>query len=228
MSAPQPASADNQPQPAAELRLAVAFTGGVSLAVWMGGMAREMNLLLAASRIRRGESVADTSEQGGKVRDLYAALLKLLNMDCSMDVLSGTSAGGINAVILGLANVQRFDLDGLRELWFDEGSLGSLLRDPADKQPASLLYGDKVLLQGLRTTGLIVHNAGMTAAVPLAAGGALYSVGALFYGLRWPDPRPTTFGYHEFFTRAPCSRQSASTSPSGSRSSRRRGPRRTS
>ena len=151
MSAPQPGSADNQPQPPAELRLAVAFTGGVSLAVWMGGMAREMNLLLAASRIRRGESVADTSEQGSKVRDLYAALLELLNVDCSMDVLSGTSAGGINAVILGLANVQRFDLDGLRELWFDEGSLGSLLRDPADKQPASLLYGDKVLLQGLRT-----------------------------------------------------------------------------
>ena len=74
-----------------------------------------MNLLLAASRIRREESVADTSEQGSKVRDLYAALLELLNVDCSMDVLSGTSAGGINAVILGLANVQRFDLDGLRE-----------------------------------------------------------------------------------------------------------------
>ena len=48
-------------------------------------------------------------------------------------------------------------------------------------------------------TGLIVHNAGMTAAVLLAVGGALYSVGALFYGLRWPDPWPTTFGYHEFF-----------------------------
>ena len=134
MSAPQPGGADNPPQPAAELRLAVAFTGGVSLAVWMGGIAREMNLLLAASRIRRGESVADTSEQGSKVRDLYAALLELLNVDCSMDVLSGTSAGGINAVILGLANVQRFDLDGLRELWFDEGALGNLLRDPADKQ----------------------------------------------------------------------------------------------
>ena len=36
MSAPQPGGADNPPQPAAELRLAVAFTGGVSLAVWMG------------------------------------------------------------------------------------------------------------------------------------------------------------------------------------------------
>jgi patatin-related protein len=150
MSAQQSDGADQRP-PSPELRLAVAFTGGVSLAVWMGGMAREMNLLLAASRTRRGESVAGTSEQSLKVRDGYAALLDLLNVDCSIDVLSGTSAGGINAVILGLANVQGFDLDGLRELWFEQGSLGNLLRDPADKQPVSLLYGDKGLLQGLRT-----------------------------------------------------------------------------
>lgn len=151
MSAEQPDRADSR-QPPSEVRLAVTFTGGVSLAIWMGGMAREMNLLLAASRIRRREPVADPPEQSIRVRDGYAALLDLLNLDCSIDVLSGTSAGGINAVILGLANVQRFDLDGLRELWFDEGSLGNLLRDPTDKQaPSSLLYGDRSLLQGLRT-----------------------------------------------------------------------------
>ncbi len=142
---------DGQPAaPPPQLRLAVAFTGGVSLAVWMGGMAREMNLLLAASRIRRGETIADTTEPGRRVRDGYAALLDVLGVDVSMDVLSGTSAGGVNAVILGLANVQRFDLDGLRELWFAEGSLGGLLRNPADKQASSLLYGDKSLLTGLR------------------------------------------------------------------------------
>jgi hemolysin III len=48
-------------------------------------------------------------------------------------------------------------------------------------------------------TGLILHNAGVAATVLLVVGGALYSVGALFYGLRWPDPWPTTFGYHEVF-----------------------------
>jgi len=46
---------------------------------------------------------------------------------------------------------------------------------------------------------MIVHNAGMAAAVLLAVGGAVYSLGAVFYGLRWPDPWPTAFGYHEFF-----------------------------
>jgi hemolysin III len=45
----------------------------------------------------------------------------------------------------------------------------------------------------------LVHGAGVTAMVLLAVGGALYSVGGLLYGLRWPDPWPQTFGYHEFF-----------------------------
>ncbi len=48
-------------------------------------------------------------------------------------------------------------------------------------------------------TRTILHNAGMAAIVLLAVGGLLYSVGGVFYGLRWPDPWPTTFGYHEIF-----------------------------
>ena len=37
------------------------------------------------------------------------------------------------------------------------------------------------------------------AIVLLLAGGALYTVGAVMYALRRPDPWPATFGYHEFF-----------------------------
>ena len=44
-----------------------------------------------------------------------------------------------------------------------------------------------------------MHDAGWAATVLLAAGGALYSIGAVVYGLRRPDPWPTTFGYHEIF-----------------------------
>jgi len=47
--------------------------------------------------------------------------------------------------------------------------------------------------------GTIVHDVGVAAAIFLACGGALYSIGAVFYGLRRPDPWPTTFGYHELF-----------------------------
>ena len=35
-----------------DVRVAVAMTGGVSLAVWMGGVAREINLLQQASNLR--------------------------------------------------------------------------------------------------------------------------------------------------------------------------------
>src|ERR1700752_2392779 len=47
--------------------------------------------------------------------------------------------------------------------------------------------------------GTILHNVGVAAAVLLAVGGALYSLGAVFYAARWPDPWPATFGYHEIF-----------------------------
>ncbi|MGO4255967.1 PAQR family membrane homeostasis protein TrhA [Marmoricola sp. RAF53] len=33
----------------------------------------------------------------------------------------------------------------------------------------------------------------------IAVGGALYTVGGLVYGLKWPNPSPTWFGFHEIF-----------------------------
>jgi hemolysin III len=40
---------------------------------------------------------------------------------------------------------------------------------------------------------------GVAAAVLVIVGGALYSVGALTYASAWPNPFPTTFGFHEVF-----------------------------
>ena len=37
------------------------------------------------------------------------------------------------------------------------------------------------------------------AVVLLVTGGLLYTVGAIVYARRWPDPFPTVFGYHELF-----------------------------
>jgi hemolysin III len=45
----------------------------------------------------------------------------------------------------------------------------------------------------------ILHRGGVTALVLLLVGGAAYSVGAVFYALRRPNPWPTVFGHHEFF-----------------------------
>ncbi|MEU9820384.1 hemolysin III family protein [Pseudonocardia alni] len=45
----------------------------------------------------------------------------------------------------------------------------------------------------------LLAGGGVAALVLLLAGGALYTVGAVMYALRRPDPWPATFGYHEFF-----------------------------
>ncbi|NUR48889.1 MAG: hemolysin III family protein [Hamadaea sp.] len=45
----------------------------------------------------------------------------------------------------------------------------------------------------------ILHNGGVVALVLLLAGGLAYTVGAVFYALRRPNPWPTVFGHHEFF-----------------------------
>jgi hemolysin III len=46
--------------------------------------------------------------------------------------------------------------------------------------------------------GLVVTAGWMPTAL-LAAGGLIYSAGALVYALRRPDPVPAVFGYHEVF-----------------------------
>lgn len=138
-----------------ELRLATTMTGGVSLAIWMAGVAREINLLAQASQWRRegGPFPADSrlsNESAASLR-LYASLIDLLDVIVDVDILSGTSAGGINAALLASSRVSGSDLGGLRELWLDLGALTDLLRDPRDKYTPSLLYGDERMFAALAT-----------------------------------------------------------------------------
>ena len=146
-----------------ELRLAVTMTGGVSLAIWMGGAAREIDLLMQASLLRRRVAPpvagcpADTiAPSRGKLsiadaadRDRYLALLELLDLVVDVDVLSGTSAGGINAVFLAYSRVRSGDLGCTRDLWLKLGALRNLLRRPQDNDIPSLLYGDQWLYKQL-------------------------------------------------------------------------------
>ncbi|RJQ71701.1 hemolysin III family protein [Pseudonocardiaceae bacterium YIM PH 21723] len=45
----------------------------------------------------------------------------------------------------------------------------------------------------------ILNGAGVAALVLIIVGGALYTVGAIFYATKWPEPWPGVFGHHEFF-----------------------------
>ena len=47
--------------------------------------------------------------------------------------------------------------------------------------------------------GTLLDGGGPIVVGLLVLGGVLYNVGAILYAIRWPNPWPHTFGYHEFF-----------------------------
>lgn len=104
------------------LRVTVVMNGGVSLAVWIGGVAQEIH------RLQKGAGV-------------YAQLVDFTATRARVDVISGTSAGGINGAFLAVARVFGTDLTPLRDVWLQSGSLDELLRNPREKDPPSLLRG---------------------------------------------------------------------------------------
>ncbi|WP_028310120.1 patatin-like protein [Derxia gummosa] len=123
-----------------ELRFAVAMNGGVSLCIWIGGVATEIN------RLTRSNPQHDEP-----ACDVYRDLLCLLGYEARVDVISGTSAGGINGAALGIGAVYRCGIDTLRDVWLDSGSLTDLLRDPATPAPPSLLDGNDYFLPRIKT-----------------------------------------------------------------------------
>jgi hemolysin III len=52
---------------------------------------------------------------------------------------------------------------------------------------------------GVIVSPQLLHAIGVGALLLMLAGGLLYTLGALVYALRRPDPRPAVFGFHEVF-----------------------------
>jgi patatin-related protein len=118
-----------------DIRLAVVMTGGVSLAVWISGVTLEVFRLATARTDPKSP---------------YTSLLDLLRADVRVDVVSGTSAGGLNGAFLALGLARGGDLSVMRDLWREHGSLDRLLRDPLTRRPKSLLKGDDYFLPRVR------------------------------------------------------------------------------
>ncbi len=137
--------------PTHEIRLGVVMYGGVSLAVYMSGVARELFELVHASRCAASHSteppsvpdpvavvpVVGTSNPAlaSVYRDALAAMDAAQGREpgasrVSVDVIVGASAGGINGVYLAKALAAAAPtsvFDTLRDLWFEEASIPALI-----------------------------------------------------------------------------------------------------
>lgn len=118
-----------------ELRLALVCYGGISLAVYMHGITKEVWHLARASRATHdGERLTGTA-------GVYAALLDEMADEAGLrlrvlpDILAGASAGGINGIFLAQAISSGQSLDPLTDLWLTRGDVEALI--DAAAAPAS-------------------------------------------------------------------------------------------
>ena len=117
-----------------ELRLALVCYGGVSLAVYMHGVTKELRKLVVASRAFEQHPDENPFEENETERAYFEALRALAASGTParvvVDVISGTSAGGINGVFLAKALACDGDDAALMDLWLRRGDIGGLLHAP--------------------------------------------------------------------------------------------------
>lgn len=113
-----------------ELRLALVCYGGISLAVYMHGITKEIWRLARASQSHHGGAPPEGGSEG-----VYRKLLRAmadegeLKLRVLVDIMAGASAGGINAIFLADAISTGHSLEPLTALWLDGADVDSLL-DP--------------------------------------------------------------------------------------------------
>ena len=185
---------------AKEIRFAVVMYGGVSLAIYINGIAQELlkmcrstvegvsesalkstdivyrklSYLLSnrddldklAANLRAAHKSKNVNTKAKAIKDAEAAIDKFLKSPDNrpdtkfvVDVLTGTSAGGINAIFLAKALSNNQDITQLKDLWLNEGDIGVLINDKKSidgtglslsKKPKSLLNSNRMYLKLLR------------------------------------------------------------------------------
>ncbi|MHA6333564.1 patatin-like protein [Qipengyuania sp. CAU 1752] len=143
-----------------ELRIALVCYGGVSLAVYMHGVTKELwNLARASRAFLAGETAPSGSAA------IYADLLRIIEDETELrlrvlpDIMSGASAGGINAVFLAQAIHSGASLEPLTELWLDNADVERLV-DP-DARPVwrfAKPYAEPLVAWILRRPGSAVSE----------------------------------------------------------------------
>jgi patatin-related protein len=140
-----------------EVRFAVVMYGGASLAIYINGVAQELLRLVRATAPEFGTTkaegrahLADEDLRGSeRVYRLLGRILRRRGLNLGdngkptpdslknapirtrfvVDILTGTSAGGINSVYLAKALANDQNMDELKHLWITEGDIGVLIND---------------------------------------------------------------------------------------------------
>lgn len=158
-----------------ELRLALVCYGGVSLAVYEHGVTKEILKLVRASKAYHSAAGSAEKQQPDYTfaavagndpehctEPVYFDLLKALgpgvDLRVLVDVVAGSSAGGLNGIALARALAHDLSLSPLTAMWLEEADMRSLLAPEAKARAWSKWYFRPLmtpLLWGLRREGLI-------------------------------------------------------------------------
>jgi patatin-related protein len=153
-----------------ELRIALVCFGGVSLAVYMHGISKEILKLVRASaalhaitdRTARAKANfldgVDASDAEYDTEAIYFDLLREIGARVELrvvvDIIAGASAGGINGTMLARALSHDLPMGKLRDLWLDNGDVSVLLAPEAKANRWSKAFL-KPLIWGAGKTGVL-------------------------------------------------------------------------
>jgi patatin-related protein len=130
-----------------ELRIALVCFGGVSLAVYMHGISKEILKLVRGSaalhaitdRAKRSRAHffdnTDVNDAEFDTEAIYFELLREIGRKTELrvivDIIAGASAGGINGTMLARALSHNLPMDALRSLWLENADVTVLLAPEA-------------------------------------------------------------------------------------------------
>lgn len=156
-----------------ELRLALVLYGGVSLAVYMFGVCREVAKLVRASKIlygaptpsRAAATLAAADLDPTRENDTEAVYFELLRklaehteLRVVVDVIAGASAGGINGVFLARALAHDLPLAPLRDLWLQNADVTRLIEEDALAGRFSKRFMTPIVSRMLRFDPVLAGN----------------------------------------------------------------------
>ncbi len=144
--------------PTKEIRFATVMYGGISLCIYMNGIAQELlSLVMATAPNSGGDQLLDAPD--GTSQAVYQELAQAIadstkeQVRFIVDIISGTSAGGINGIFLAKALARQQSMKNLTNLWIEEGDLQKLINDKEsflDLKKISKMGNAKSLLNGQR------------------------------------------------------------------------------